>query len=332
MDLPDDSVVDLTHSSTDDDEEYADDESVQSRFSESMYNSDYVRSMEDGTSVSSVACSDSSWSVDHVGQPLYRIVPRGAVSGTNLVYTCFILLGERQHAHTSSTVYEWSNYEIPWVGKGKRPKYYTPRFADHMNRKPTRGDGNCGYYSFIDALSVISDLPTRMQWTGAGGGGSGSWVGQLSLRWLFYNWLLGSLPVYHDKQNRFCVKMGNKKLTRETCFASGYSEGLLAGIYNDDIESANDGDFLESDYWFRHNDFLPMLALMFGVSICFYTNTHTRLLYYRDDGIVQVFNKDGFQPPIEGAVMMYWNGINHYESVRFKGDALYSPDPAVADV
>jgi hypothetical protein len=53
----------------------------------------------------------------------------------------------------------------------------------------------------------------------------------------------------------------------------------------------------------------------------------TRLIEYRDDGLVQI-HKDigGFVPPIKNAIVVHFDGWNHYEAVELNGNCQYSPN------
>jgi hypothetical protein len=98
-----------------------------------------------------------------------------------------------------------------------------------------------------------------------------------------------------------------------------------------------EGQHLHSHFWADSSVHLPLFALFTGVSIVLYTRKFgvclTQLYEFRSDlGLVQIHQDvEGYVPPIQHAVVLHYNGVDHYEAVDLHENIRYSPYPAPAD-
>jgi hypothetical protein len=107
-------------------------------------------------------------------------------------------------------------------------------------------------------------------------------------------------------------------------YHSGYMSKLKAGQQ------------LDSYFWADSSVHVPYFALFSGVSIVLYTRKYgecrtTLYEFWPEIGRVQIHDDVlGFVPPCRRAVLLHYNGVNHYEAVDLQENIRYSPLPAPA--
>ncbi|MGA0770309.1 MAG: hypothetical protein ACO3QB_17550, partial [bacterium] len=96
-------------------------------------------------------------------------------------------------------------------------------------------------------------------------------------------------------------------------------------------------DSVTPKYYLNSTVLLPIITMKYGRSVFFYYlnrndgTYYTRLYFYRPDDRVQIFDhRQGWYPPFRGALTIYFDGINHYQTVKIDPDFKdYSQRPSL---
>lgn len=242
-----------------------------------------------------------------------------------------------------------------------RKSIWTPLLPCRLSRfgriLPTEGDGNCFWYAFIDGMRRLN----RFTWFNFLGNPSavvrpgyvGNFDGAIELRSHFHAWLFENkervlhlgLPAffldgdgnpYFPAPNNDAAKSGHK------FEPLGDFDWLMQKTFIQEVLSPlRSGNPVPLFFWADAGTTLPLLVLFTGTSAVLYflDNVNggrvyrTRLVEYREDGLVQVHhNLPGIVPPPRNAVVLHYDGRLHFEAIELHPDCEYSLSPQTRDM
>ena len=218
-----------------------------------------------------------------------------------------------------------------------------------------KGDGACGRYS-IEAAASLSDChPLLCSLRDAQqelkiNNNLGDWNNMIKFSQIVSEWMLQNRNDLLDRNKCFFIDENGKRLNSA---AFGLSTTRLDEYHvyqkkNNTVDEfewqalrmydgtsfPQKGPALPKYFWFSSLSHLPICCLCWGISVLFYHEENgkqmSRLLWYRDDGRVQIFQDyNGYAEPFPGiAVITHDN--SHYESVSFCNPTGLPPTPVTA--
>jgi hypothetical protein len=245
-------------------------------------------------------------------------------------------------------------YLIPlssWKFKALSFQEWPESVATRLKFRDTIGDGGCLFYSFIDCLidlnvhskiNALNNLDTRAST-------SGLYKGMLAFRRMVRDFLVTNFDALHDRSLDFFVdeferpfrvfddSLNPKDPTQNRNWNNemvSYSAYLVSVCYEHSYYNSHPPTKLQHQhFWGDATRFVPLVCLMFGVSLYYYTidkhnKKYTQLYSYRSDGRVQRFNRrEGWLPPHKGSTGLFWNGVNHFESLCLERVTTFGPAP-----
>ena len=219
------------------------------------------------------------------------------------------------------------------------------------------GDGACGRYSFIEAAASLSHChpllrSLRDEQESKINNTLGDWNNMTKFSQIVSDWMIQNRNDLLDRNKCFFIDENGKRLN---CDAFGLSTFRRDDyhVYQKKNKKVDEFEWhalrmydgtsfpkkrsaLPTYFWFSSLSHLPICCLCWGISVLFYHEENgkqmSRLLWYRDDGRVQIFKDyDGFAEPFPGiAVITHHNSYHHYESVSFRNPTGLPPTQVTA--